>query len=116
MTLINGMTPLVLPALPTGSPIERTSPQYVPRPPPFLDSSTFSFQIPRIPSILSGTELRKQDIGSPLSVPPFDKIGVAGMNHSLCRYDIILPEWAASDPYACDTRANKSSGVFSSFQ
>jgi len=30
----------------------------------------------------SGTELRKQEIGRPRVVPPLDRIGVAGMNHS----------------------------------
>ena len=51
-------------------------------PPPFEASQTFSFQVPTMPSSESGTELRKQEIGRPRLVPPFDSTGVAGMNHS----------------------------------
>ena len=36
-----------------------------------------------IPLRLSLASFRKQDIGRPLSVPPFDKTGVAGINHRL---------------------------------
>jgi hypothetical protein len=52
-------------------------------PPPFAASQTFSFQVPTMPSRLSDTELRKQEIGRPRSAPPFDSTGVAGMNQSL---------------------------------
>ena len=45
-------------------------------------SQTFSFQVSTMPSRLSGTELRKHEIGRPRAVPPFDRTGVAGMNHS----------------------------------
>ena len=51
-------------------------------PPPLEASHTFSFQVSTMPSSKSGTELRKQEIGRPRSVPPFDSTGVAGMNHS----------------------------------
>ncbi len=36
-----------------------------------------------MPSRLSATEFRKQEIGRPRSAPPFDSTGVEGMNHSL---------------------------------
>jgi hypothetical protein len=49
------MMPLVLPLRPTGSPIPRTRPQYVPMPPPFDASQTFSFQISVIACRLSST-------------------------------------------------------------
>ena len=52
-------------------------------PPPREASQTFSFQVSTMPFRLSGTELRKQLIGSPRPVPPLDSTGVAGMNHSL---------------------------------
>ena len=45
MTRTNGMMPEVWPQPLTGSPIERTSPQYVPMPPPFDASQTFSVQV-----------------------------------------------------------------------
>ena len=45
-------------------------------------SATFSFQVPTMPSSESDTSLRKQEIGRPRLVPPLDRIGVAGMNHS----------------------------------
>ena len=51
-------------------------------PPPFEASATFSFQVSTMPSSESGTALRKQEIGSPRDVPPFERIGVDGMNHS----------------------------------
>ena len=50
-------------------------------PPPLEASATFSFQTPWMPSRLSLTALRKQEIGRPRSAPPFDSTGVAGMNH-----------------------------------
>ncbi len=52
-------------------------------PPPFEASHTFSFQVSTMPSSESDTELRKQEIGSPRVVPPLERTGVAGMNHSL---------------------------------
>ena len=52
-------------------------------PPPFEASQTFSFHSPTMPSRLSEASFRKQEIGSPRCVPPFDSTGVAGMNHSL---------------------------------
>ena len=52
-------------------------------PPPLAASQTFSFQVPTMPSRLSETELRKQDIGRPRSAPPLDSTGVDGMNQSL---------------------------------
>ena len=82
MTRMNGMIPEVWPLLLTGSPIERTSPQYVPMPPPFDASQTFSVHVSTIASRLSSTAFRKQEIGKPRSVPPLLNIGVAGMNHS----------------------------------
>ena len=51
-------------------------------PPPFEASQTFSFQMSTMPSSVSGTAFRKQEIGSPRVVPPFDRTGVAGMNQS----------------------------------
>ncbi len=51
-------------------------------PPPFDASHTFSVQVPTMPSRLSSTALRKQEIGRPRSVPPFDRMGVAGRNQS----------------------------------
>ena len=51
-------------------------------PPPFEASQTFSFQVSTMPSSESGTALRKQEIGRPRVVPPLDRTGVAGMNHS----------------------------------
>ena len=51
-------------------------------PPPFEASQTFSFQVSTMPSSESGTALRKQEIGRPRVVPPFERTGVAGMNHS----------------------------------
>ena len=51
-------------------------------PPPFEASQTFSFHSPTMPSRLSEASFRKQEIGSPRCVPPFDSTGVAGMNHS----------------------------------
>ncbi len=50
-------------------------------PPPLEASQTFSFHSPTMPSRLSEASLRKQEIGSPRLVPPFDSTGVAGMNH-----------------------------------
>jgi hypothetical protein len=76
------MMPEVCPLPFTGSPIERTPPQYVPMPPPFDASQTFSVQVPTMPPRLSSTEFRKHEIGSPRCVPPLLKIGVAGMNQS----------------------------------
>src|SRR5580700_4691302 len=83
ITRMNGMTPEVLPTAPTFSPIERKLPQYDPMPPPLAASQTFSFHSPRMPSRLSVASFRKQEIGRPRLVPPFDRTGVAGMNHSL---------------------------------
>ena len=51
-------------------------------PPPFDASHTFSFHVSTMPCSESGTALRKQEIGRPRVVPPFDSTGVAGMNHS----------------------------------
>ena len=51
-------------------------------PPPFDASQTFSFQVPTMPVSESDTSLRKQEIGRPRVVPPLDRMGVAGMNHS----------------------------------
>ena len=51
-------------------------------PPPFEASHTFSVQVLTMPSRLSSTAFRKQEIGRPRAVPPFDRIGVAGRNHS----------------------------------
>ena len=51
-------------------------------PPPLEASHTFSFQVSTMPLSESGTELRKQEIGRPRLVPPFDSTGVAGMNQS----------------------------------
>src|SRR3984885_15852164 len=82
ITRMNGMTPEVLPTAPTFSPIERRLPQYDPMPPPLEASQTFSFHNPTMPSRLSDASLRKQEIGRPRWVPPFDSTGVAGMNHS----------------------------------
>ena len=80
---MNGITPEVLPFCPTFSPIERRLPQYDPIPPPLDASQTFSFQRPTMPSRLSVASFRKQEIGRPRLVPPFDRTGVAGMNHIL---------------------------------
>ena len=74
--------PEVFPARPTGSPILLTNPQYVPMPPPLDASNTFSFQVVTMPSKLSLTVFKKQEIGSPRLAPPFDKIGVEGKNHN----------------------------------
>ena len=52
-------------------------------PPPLAASHTFSFQAPTMPSRLSPTAFRKQEIGRPRSAPPLDSTGVAGMNQSL---------------------------------
>ncbi len=41
-------------------------------PPPLEASQTFSFHRPTMPSRLSDASFRKQEIGSPRSVPPFD--------------------------------------------
>ena len=76
------MIPDVWPQPFTVSPIERTPPQYVPMPPPFEASHTFSVQVSTMPSRLSSTEFRKHEMGRPRSVPPFERIGVAGMNQS----------------------------------
>ena len=76
------MTPEVLPFLPTFSPMPRRLPQKLPMPPPLAASQTFSFHSPTMPSRLSEASLRKQEIGRPRVVPPFDRTGVAGMNHS----------------------------------
>ena len=51
-------------------------------PPPFDASHTFSVQVLTMPSRLSSTAFRKQEIGRPRAVPPFDRMGVAGRNHS----------------------------------
>ena len=51
-------------------------------PPPLEASQTFSVQVSTIPSRLSSTAFRKQEIGKPRVVPPLLRIGVAGMNHS----------------------------------
>ena len=51
-------------------------------PPPLEARATFSFQTLWMPSRLSGTAFRKQEIGSPRSAPPFDSTGVEGMNQS----------------------------------
>ena len=80
MTRTNGMMPEVWPQPLTVSPIERTSPQYVPMPPPFDASHTFSVHVPTILPRSSSTEFRKHEIGKPRSVPPLLRIGVAGMN------------------------------------
>ena len=50
-------------------------------PPPLEARATFSFQTFWMPSRLSPTAFRKQEIGRPRSAPPFDRTGVAGMNH-----------------------------------
>ena len=50
--------------------------------PGFKHSEAFSFQVATMPSSESGTVLRKQEIGRPRVVPPFDSTGVAGMNQS----------------------------------
>ena len=76
------MIPEVWPQPFTVSPMERTPPQYVPMPPPFDASQTFSVQVPTMPSRLSSTAFRKQEIGRPRWVPPLERMGVAGMNHS----------------------------------
>ncbi len=52
-------------------------------PPPFEARATFSFHTLTMPSRLSGTAFRKQEIGRPRSAPPFDSTGVAGMNQRL---------------------------------
>ena len=54
-----------------------------PMPPPLEASQMFSFHRPTMPSRLSEASFRKQEIGRPRWVPPFDRTGVAGMNHSL---------------------------------
>ena len=59
------MIPEVWPQPFTVSPIERTPPQYVPMPPPFEASHTFSVQVLTMPSRLSSTAFRKQEIGRP---------------------------------------------------
>ena len=82
ITRTNGMIPEVWPQPLTVSPMERTPPQYVPMPPPFEASHTFSVQVLTMPSRLSSTAFRKQEIGRPRCVPPFDRMGVAGRNHS----------------------------------
>ena len=51
-------------------------------PPPLEASHTFSFHRDTMDSRLSLASFRKQLIGSPRVVPPFDSTGVAGMNHS----------------------------------
>ena len=50
-------------------------------PPPFAANQTFSLQRSKIPSKLSPASFKKHEIGKPLFVPPFDNIGVAGINH-----------------------------------
>ena len=52
-------------------------------PPPLAASQTFSLHKSKIPLRLSPASFKKHDIGSPLLVPPFDKTGVAGINHKL---------------------------------
>ena len=52
-------------------------------PPPLAASQTFSSQRSVMPLRLSLASFKKQEIGKPLSVPPFDKTGVAGINHKL---------------------------------
>ena len=52
-------------------------------PPPLEASATFSFQTLWMPSRLSGTAFRKQEIGRPRPAPPLESTGVAGMNQSL---------------------------------
>ena len=51
-------------------------------PPPFEARATFSFQTFWMPSRLSPTALRNQEMGRPRSAPPLDSTGVAGMNQS----------------------------------
>ena len=50
-------------------------------PPPFAASQTFSLHRSKIPVRLSPASFKKHEIGNPLFVPPFDRTGVAGMNH-----------------------------------
>src|SRR3546814_19597406 len=52
ITRTKGMMPLVLPLRPTGSPMPRTLPQYVPMPPPREASQTFPFHVLTMPSDL----------------------------------------------------------------
>ena len=50
-------------------------------PPPFDASQTFSDQVSTMLPRSSSTAFKKHEIGSPRSVPPLLKIGVAGRNH-----------------------------------
>src|ERR1700760_3051126 len=101
---MNGMTPEVLPTAPTFSPIERRLPQYEPMPPPFDASQTFSFHRPTMPSRLSLASFRKHEVGRPRLVPPFDRIGVEGMNHSLLMYSYSRCACGWLSPYCEATR------------
>ena len=49
----------------------------------WLANQTFSLHRSSIPFKLSDASFKKHEIGKPLLVPPFDKTGVAGMNHKL---------------------------------
>ena len=51
--------------------------------PPRLASQTFSDHVSTMLAKSSSTAFRKHEIGSPRSVPPLLKMGVAGMNQSL---------------------------------
>ena len=49
-------------------------------PPPLAASQTFSLQRSKIPERLSDASFKKHEMGRPLSVPPFERIGVEGIN------------------------------------
>src|SRR5262249_61961539 len=80
---IKATPPEFLPFRPPFPPTERGFPQSEPMPPPRAASHTFSFQRPTMPSSESLASFRKQEIGRPREVPPFDRTGVAGMNQRL---------------------------------
>ena len=52
-------------------------------PPPFAANQTFSLHKSKMLFKLSPASFKKHEIGNPLSLPPLDKIGVAGINHKL---------------------------------
>ena len=78
--LHHGIIPSDLPLPLIGAPLPRMSPKNIPTPAPFLDYIASSWFLLKIESILSPTCMLLQLIGNPLSVPMFDKTGVAGQS------------------------------------
>src|SRR3989344_3713049 len=82
ITLRNGITPeLRNPLFCNGAFCPRSSDQSVPIPPPYLAKNAFSRYASKIPSSVSGTMLRKHEIGKPRLVPIFMSVGDAGTIH-----------------------------------